>query len=134
MSSITGKSMFLYFILIERILNGQPTAFQGAFSRAFLMLGKHDVRVYPSHVWLDPSGFPGLWALVDFNAGLVQPRHEFTDSRSKFFVVQASPPQPARWKACGKNLSASIAVMNLWSWEEIYIGGSARLDHHLVLY
>ena len=99
------------------------TALQWSDARIFLFLDRNIVRVIPKNTYLDPRAFPGVWALVDSNAGLVQPRGELVDSHSKFFVIQATSPQPIRWKAWMKHLSAQFAVMRPWSWEEIYIGG-----------
>jgi hypothetical protein len=126
--------MFLYFILLERILNGEPTAFQRNSARTFLLLGTDDVRMIPNDVWMNPREFPGAWALVDSNIDLVQPRTVFSDARSQYFVVQATSPQPVRWKAWMKQLSASMAVMKSWTWEEFYIGGSVCIDYCLLLF
>jgi hypothetical protein len=125
--------MFLYFLLVERILDGQPTAYQWSHTRVILMLNRHDVQIFPANIRLDPRGFPGTWALVDSNVGSVHPRDEFTDVHSKFFLVNASSPQPARWKAWKNQLSAATAVMKPWSWEELYIGGSVRCDESLLV-
>jgi len=97
------------------------------------MLNRHDVRLFPAGVHLDPRGFPGTWALVDSNAALVLPRAEFTDVHSSFYLVQATCPQPVRWKAWKNQLSAAIAVMKPWSWEELYIGGSVHSDDSLLV-
>ena len=124
----TGKTFFLYFVLIERILDGRSTAFQWDPSRVVLLLNRHDVRTFPSAINFDPEGYPGTWALVDSNSSLVTPRSEFIDARSKFFVVQAASPRPERWKTWKKELTAEMAVMKPWSWEEIYIGGSVHYE------
>jgi hypothetical protein len=126
-STLIGKSFFLYFLLIERILAGQPTAWQFRSSDVILIHNHNKIQMFPENVWLDTQApeYSGYWALVDSNAQVVQPRGEFTDTHSKFYLVQAASPQPARWKAWKKYLSASIAVMKPWSWDEIYIGGSA---------
>jgi len=39
----------------------------------------------------------------------------------------------ARWKSWGNELSAKLVVMKPWSWEEIYIAGSALSLHHLLI-
>ncbi|KAM6499073.1 hypothetical protein JOM56_004581 [Amanita muscaria] len=118
-----GKSIFLYFVLVERILNGQCTAYQYT-STVILMLGSHDVRIFPADPRLDTRKFPGTWALVDSNVELIPPRGEFTSAHSKFYLIQATSPQPSRWKAWKKQLSAAIAVMKPWSCKELYIGGT----------
>jgi len=92
------------------------------------MLDRHDVRIFPANVRLDPLGFPGTWALVNSNVGLVQPCEEFMDVHSTFYLVHATSRQPARWKAWMKQLSGGMAVMKPWSREELYIGGSVCGD------
>jgi hypothetical protein len=120
---ITGKTTFLHYLLIERVIDGKPTAFQVSANGTFFLLGQHDLRYVPVGTAMDPAGFPGVWALVDSNAGLIEPRSEFTSIRSKFFLVQTSSPQPRRWKAWRTQLSGDIAVMKGWSWPEMCIGG-----------
>lgn len=66
--------------------------------------------------------YPGVWALSDSNANVVTPRWEFTDDRSQFFVVQATSPEPEKWKSWKQHREATFAIMNPWSWSEIYIG------------
>jgi len=61
---------------------------------------------------------------VDSNADLVEPHPSFTTTKSRFCLVQTTSPQPRRWKAWAKQLSAPLAVMKPWSWEEMCIGGS----------
>ena len=117
-----GKSTFLFYVLISRILLAQKTAFQWSSSRTFFFNDRHDVRTFTQMDRIDPVGHPEMWALSDSNADVVTPRAEFTDARSQFFVVQATSPQPTRWKTWSKQLGANLAVMNPWSWQEIYIG------------
>lgn len=112
--------MFLFFLLVERILDGKETAFQRSPSEVILMLGQYNVQERRD---FDNERYPGAWALVDSNVKLEKPHQRFTDSHSKFFLVQATSPQPQRWKGWKKELSAALAVMKLWTWEEIYIGG-----------
>jgi hypothetical protein len=91
--------------------------------RVFLFLDQNDVQIFWDKDYFNPEGYPQTWALVDSDVHMVEPRAEFINSRSKFFVVQASSPQPHRWKAWKKKLSADLCVMNPWSWTEFYIGG-----------
>lgn len=115
--------MFLYYILIKRILAGEVTAFDQEESRTFIFRGRRDVTVYISNEWIDIcAAGPGAWLLSDSNSDVILPRHEFRHKYSKYFVVQATPPQPGRWKSWSKELEGSLTVMNMWTWPEIYIG------------
>jgi hypothetical protein len=121
-----GKTVFLSYVLIERLLTGLPTVYQTSKSMTFVFLGPDDVRIYPQSTYLDPEKYPDAWALVDSNEDMIVPRPELTDSNSKYYVIQASSPQPKRWKEWKKKLSASLIVMEAWTWEEMYIGGSVH--------
>jgi hypothetical protein len=118
-----GKTVFLHYVLIDRILNGLVTAYQIDSKRAFLFLGPNHVRKISADEILDPEVYDRAWALVDSNANLDSPREEFVNMFSKFFVVNTSSPQPQRWKSWKKYQSASLTVMRPWSWKEMYIGG-----------
>ncbi|KAF9513103.1 hypothetical protein BS47DRAFT_988844 [Hydnum rufescens UP504] len=126
-----GKTIFLYFLLVERILQGRPTALQRNPDRVILITNTGKVQIIPDKKHMDPQGFPGVWGLVDSNDSLMKPHWVFTDSHSQFFLVHSCPPQPVRWKAWRKKFSASIAVMKPWSWEEFYIGGMVFLSSPL---
>ena len=125
-SPLIGKTLFLYYALIERILDKEPTAFQLDSKRVFVFFGPTDVQVCPNGERLDPEKFPGAWALVDSNASLIQPEEKLISDRSKYFVIQATSPQPLRWKAWSKYCDAELAVMKAWSWPELYIGGQVN--------
>jgi len=89
-----------------------------------MFLGPTNVRIYNSQERLDSGRYSGAWALVDSNFREPTPRDEVASSESKFFVIQASSPQPSRWKEWSKQRNAPLAVMKAWTWEELYIGGS----------
>ncbi len=111
MISPVGKTIFLYYALMERILDGLPTLFQLDPTRVFMFLGPADVRIYGSQERLDPGSYPGAWALVDSGSELIRPRVKLTTIGSKYFVIQASSPKPSRWKEWSKQLNAPLAVM-----------------------
>jgi len=74
LTPIIGKTLFLYYVLVERILDRRPTMFQIESKCIFLF-------VTPGHLethWdlFDPESQPGTWALVDSNAEAVTPRGE----------------------------------------------------------
>jgi hypothetical protein len=129
--AIAGKTTFLYFVLIERILAAKPSLLQLDPHVIFFVDGT--LKVFSRGSLLDPGGHPGVWALVDSNANLSVPDPVFTGLHSSFFVVQASSPNTARYKSWKRQLSAKLVVMKEWSWEEIYITGSALSLHHLLI-
>jgi hypothetical protein len=117
-----GKSFFLYYILIERVLDAEPTLFQLDSKRAFMLFGQADVCVHHLER-IDTEKYPGAWALVDSNASINEPRGELCVFESRFFLIQATSPQPSRWKEWAKQRDAPLVVMEAWSWQELYIGG-----------
>jgi hypothetical protein len=97
-----------------------PTVLQLEKSRVFGFLGPENVHVCSNNERLDPEAHPGAWALVDSNASVVQPRREPVTIGSKFFVVQATSPQPTRWKEWPKQRSAPLVVMKGWPWGGVF--------------
>jgi hypothetical protein len=103
--------------------------FQLEENRVFVFLGPENVHVCYNNERLDPEAHPGAWALVDSNTSVIQPRGELVSIGSKFFVVQATSPQPSRWKEWSKQRNAPLVVMKGWSWAEFFVGGSVVADH-----
>lgn len=112
-----GKSLFLYYILISRILTGKTTVFENEMNNIYLF-GDYFQRSKRIH----EMAYPGAWALSDSNARLTQPSDGFIGAGSQFFTVQATSPQPHRWKTWQKYRNAEMVAMDWWSWEEIYTG------------
>jgi len=123
-----GKTMFLYYILIHRILHGQPTAFQPTSSHT-LIFHHSRAEIFGEHTTIDSLAYPGAWALSDSNADVYQPRREFVELHNRFFLVQATSSQPSRWKAWSQQRRAKLAVMDFWTWSEIYIGATEFESH-----
>jgi hypothetical protein len=122
-NSNIGKSIFLYYALIERVLNGEPTLFQLGPKSAFMLLGQTNVRIFREDDDIDTQEYPGAWALVDSNAAIKAPRGELAMANSRIFLVQATSPQPSRWSEWAKQRRAPLVVMDPFSWHEFYIGG-----------
>ena len=121
-----GKSLFLYFTLVYRVLHGLPTAFEFKVGKIYYFGEK--LKLYDTYDMIDPEGYPGAWALSDSNQVLHQPSGEFTTPLSRFFTLQATSPQPIRWKTWSKYRGAEIYAMKLWSWEAIYTGARKFQD------
>jgi hypothetical protein len=73
---------FLHYALVERVLEGQLTAYQISTTSVYLILGPNQVLYFPQEHNFDPAAYPGAWALVDSNAALVEPREEFISLKS----------------------------------------------------
>jgi hypothetical protein len=114
-----GKTTFLYYVLVCRVLAGEPTMFEYekhgiySFTDTFQHLDKIDARASPN-----------AWALSDSNSALWKPNQSFTGQGSQFFVLQATSPRPERWHSWKKYRNAKMVTMDLWSWDEMYIGAT----------
>jgi len=123
---MAGKTFFLYFALVERLLDALPTALQ--LGRDDIFLFQSDgVRLLPAAANIALLEFlhtitPRIWALVDSNATLNIPAEMFISHTSPFYVVQATSPKLDRWKEWKKQRKANEAVLQPWSWDELCIG------------
>jgi hypothetical protein len=114
----TGKTVFLSFVLLQRILDAKPTVLCCnkntivGFSREgvneFKLDGTiEDWDVYPN----------GTWALVDdFWSGGV-PSGGLNSTRF-FPIFCATPEESDRWDFWQHQRKAAVRFMKPWSWEE----------------
>lgn len=114
-----GKSIFLYYILVGRVLGSQVTIFEDRPDKKYIF-----GESFEAVTQLNPQDYPKAWALSDSNTNLVHPSASFTSASSKFFTLQATSPQPERWYRWMKYRSTVLVAMDLWSWDEIYIGAT----------
>ncbi|KAF8454165.1 hypothetical protein BGX38DRAFT_1268064 [Terfezia claveryi] len=112
MNTIQWKPLFLYYILISRIIKGKTTAFKYRIDDIYLF-GEHFQRSKK----IDGIAHPGAWALSDSNASSIQPSHGFTLAGLRFLQCQRRPHNPIG----GKN--GRIIVMLKWT---PWIGGHGR--------
>ena len=104
-----GKSLFLCFTLVYRVIHGLHTAFESHVGRIYFF-----GDFYQLYDRTDAEGHPGAWALTDSNDQPQQPSGNFIIERSTFFTLQAASPQPMRWKTWSKYRRAEILAMKLW--------------------
>ncbi|TPX47861.1 hypothetical protein SeLEV6574_g02414 [Synchytrium endobioticum] len=122
-----GKSVFLVYVLIERLLAGKPTALQFE-PDGYYYFNVSGVKFYAQAVECPSSYENPTWALADSNEDVAIPCVGFR--RSSFAViVQATSPRVARYKSWVKHreVNNGIYYMNNWTWEEIaYYGCEVR--------
>ncbi|KAH8116378.1 hypothetical protein DFH11DRAFT_1580210 [Phellopilus nigrolimitatus] len=116
-----GKTTFLFVVLINRLLNAEPTLFRGCKGN-YIGLSEHGCFIYP------PSPSPnnlaiypkGVWVLadpgfaVDAFGAIDEPLYNLN-----FFVVYTTSPNEARFKEWHKQTNATTLFMAPWSWDEI---------------
>jgi hypothetical protein len=131
-----GKTWFLSYILVERLLRSLPTIVQYAPTDPERVIGA-------SHILFDEHGTrfihgltdepelaenPDIWVLCDRKPlGLAQSTEEHL-----WYLVIATSPKPANTKAVKKNHHAISIYMALWTWSEIVCTGYAFIDHPLL--
>jgi len=122
----SGKSVFLIWLLMERLALGLPTALQTERNVALLF---HDGGVTKFQNLDDPihcegSRFPTsspagrIWVLVDSNQRLFEPVPIFLMRGGPFFVVEAASPCEERLDWANKVL-AELFHMETWSFTEV---------------
>ncbi|KAL5480156.1 hypothetical protein ACEPAI_1426 [Sanghuangporus weigelae] len=120
-----GKSMFLIYVLVLRLLAGKPTFFRDKLSHGFL-LDASGVSIVSSDA-LDTESQPeGTWFLVDSGQELESVTQDIiTACRiSNGFVIQSAPPRTpnfAWFTKIGNRMPWKI-YMAPWSLEELIAG------------
>ncbi|KDQ18985.1 hypothetical protein BOTBODRAFT_184788 [Botryobasidium botryosum FD-172 SS1] len=112
-----GKSTFIYYLLVERILSGQRTILQCQYDVIYEL---HEGGV---KAWLRDNFFPSPsddWALVDTSDSLTAPH---TNLRGTHFTITAFKPAPAAWQRWCYAENAIIAVVKPWTKHEIVYAG-----------
>ncbi|KDQ14442.1 hypothetical protein BOTBODRAFT_55303 [Botryobasidium botryosum FD-172 SS1] len=114
-----GKSLFLYYVLIRRLLLGLPIALQVAPEEVLLFLesGTYLIRDQDTMNFI-----PGdIWALVDFSSGVGQPALFLTYPSPSFFIVQAASfrAEDMDWH---RDKNGEAFYMRPWGWDEIVFG------------
>ncbi|KAA8895004.1 hypothetical protein FN846DRAFT_912250, partial [Sphaerosporella brunnea] len=111
-----GKTWFLSFVLVHRLLNGQKTVFQyenkcGVCHILFDGRGAKIIDSLRDVVRMDPD----IWALCDrkpLDIAACIGEHNW-------FVIVATPPKTNNVKSLVKNHSAVTLYMALWNWAEM---------------
>ncbi|KAJ7211279.1 hypothetical protein GGX14DRAFT_624105 [Mycena pura] len=124
-----GKTTFLLYLLLERLRQKKPTAFQ-VKEDYFCLFDEKGAAIF-NVKQMASERLRACWALADSNADLEKPCARFT-SRA-MVIVQASSPKPSRWKEWLKQLSGDLIVSELPTTLEIAaIAKELKLDATLV--
>ncbi|KAG8996674.1 hypothetical protein FRB94_008080 [Tulasnella sp. JGI-2019a] len=117
-----GKTVFLYYLAIALIMEGESSALQ--VDHQFIYLVDGTVRTLD----IKARGIAALtaykWALADSNANLETPHSAFTSPTAECYVVQKIPPELGRWKGWKKGRNADLFVMKPFDWPEMYFLGT----------
>jgi len=109
-----GKSWFLTFLLVYRIMLGLPTIWQTdkLTYHKFTTKGLTIHHLYEQIS--DPDKLdPKVWALMDESPGT-------GDHYNQWFFIHASSPQPGqiKWR---KQRNAQVYYMSPWTWAEVLV-------------
>ncbi|KDQ18983.1 hypothetical protein BOTBODRAFT_28467 [Botryobasidium botryosum FD-172 SS1] len=111
-----GKSTFMHYLLVERVLSGRRTMFQ-CDSDVIYELDKDGVSTRST---LDFFPEPSRdWALVDISDSLAIP-YENLDSQ---FNIMAFRPAPEGWRNWCESRRAAAGVVRPWTKHEIVYAG-----------
>jgi len=102
-SPYLGKTIFLYYILVRRLLEQKQTILQIDSDHLFFF-NANGVNVLPPSFLMDPELeiYQNTWALVDINREIQTPAVMLCRDTSPFFVVMASSPRPSRLRGLQK--------------------------------
>jgi len=122
-----GKSIFLYYVLLRRLSDRPPTAFQ--LSNSFVLFQASGAQSYPNDEY-DLFIPPGTLALADVRENVSIPCNAFLHAswEGNARIVQAAPPYQDSWKEWRKQHGANLYVMNYFSADEIKVLGFVELD------
>ncbi|KAA8900248.1 hypothetical protein FN846DRAFT_959161, partial [Sphaerosporella brunnea] len=116
-----GKTWFLSYVLVERLLNALPTIVQYAATESeagHILFDKHGVRFVPFFTE-EVACNSSIWVLCDRKPIGLSRR---TDEHDWFLLI-ATSPNAANTKAIEKHNQAETLYMALWSWEEMVCTG-----------
>ncbi|KAH7886488.1 hypothetical protein F5I97DRAFT_1788978, partial [Phlebopus sp. FC_14] len=111
-----GKTYFLIYALIERLLQGKPVAFQLDRHR-YALFAEAEVTLHDAARSRTPLWRSDLWALSDSNEITILPADAF-QSTADIRIFQATSPAFKRWKGWSKQRNVGRFVMDVWSIEE----------------
>ncbi|KAJ7211278.1 hypothetical protein GGX14DRAFT_624098 [Mycena pura] len=104
-----GKTTFLVYLLLQRLQQKKPTAFQVKMDH-FCLFDEEGVALLTVK---EPAckRLGACWALVGSNASLEKPCELFTSEA--MVIVQTASPEPAKWKGWLKQLLGDVIVSEL---------------------
>jgi hypothetical protein len=111
----TGKTLFLQWLLLERLLDGKPTVLRTDKDYVYFY-AKGPIRIPESRL----ASFADTWLLVDPQFGGGSPPME-----SGLFTIFTTSPFETRYEGWVRENSADLIIMNPWKWEELNFVGYA---------
>ncbi|KZV67984.1 hypothetical protein PENSPDRAFT_687664 [Peniophora sp. CONT] len=105
-----GKTMFLIYVLLRRLENRKPTAFQLSPSQ-YVIFDEQGAVVVTQNMQSDRTRLNGCWALADSNNVISEPCQDFLTSKAR--VIQTTSPNPERWASWKKHAGAVLIIMDL---------------------
>jgi len=113
-----GKTMFLYYLLVLRLRNRQPTFFH--YSPGFVVLFDNRGVSVVSPIVGDSAAPNDAWALIDSNTKVKSVPWIFEKSDSPNFVVVAASPCSKRWRSLLHNRSdTKLWIMEPFTLQEL---------------
>ncbi|PBK62927.1 hypothetical protein ARMSODRAFT_963774 [Armillaria solidipes] len=116
-----GKTLFLYYLLIMRLIDGQPTALQIDRTDHFHVFDATGVYIVSHDFPLEEYVPKGTWALVDGNISIPGATNIFSQPHSPFFVVHACSPRPSLIEYAKKKARQTQYFILPFSWKEILL-------------
>jgi hypothetical protein len=120
----TGKTYFLYYVLIERLLQGETTLFQS--KKGDLVVIEDNKPVWRVGGNDDLSRLPGddVWALVDGDPTGSQPHMELqVDWLTNVRIVMASSPKIQSHQNWLKQVLGKLYYMKTWARDDMFVAG-----------
>jgi len=104
-----GKTILLYYILVQRLLKQKATILQNEPEHLFLFNAEGvEVLQSSSKVYPGSEEYKNMWALVNIDPDIQKPARMIRDETSPFFVVMASSPRPSRLRGLQKYLQPGV--------------------------
>jgi hypothetical protein len=108
--------MALWYILIQRLCNGQPTALEADIN--WFLFNSEGVTMHTANS-PNPELGRDVWVLVDSNPVVQQPAPVFLGGGCTAFIIQATSPQHSRYHDWSKEWLTTMWTMDNWSLREL---------------
>jgi hypothetical protein len=116
---LPGKTYFLSYALVRRLYERKPTTYQANASFVYWFSEK-GFRSLPAANHLPPDALTeDTWHLVDSNMHLESIPVNLEETLGQ--IIQASSPQPKRYKEWAKQKSAKELYLEPLEWGELYV-------------
>lgn len=116
---VEGKTCFLYYSIIMRLIRGEPTIFQDVYGEVFV--SRNVAQVF------EKGRMSEALAFVDADNDIRQPDKQLIELRAKIVVVSSLRYRTdRRWM---KQYSVQTYLMNLWNWKEYFLIAFVYLPH-----